>query len=555
MRQKITILFLLTTIFINIYGQDLSNFKVDFVAALDKSFDEKQINNLFRKYSTILAPQNDVIQLMAGIKGEYLTQFPLNDFKNEKLYKENIEKLLKSDNSYHRVLSYLIIGASNDLSKEQILLKRLEEENEKGNLIWCGMALLNMKTKHTTEMFDFLVKNEDFGDAHMLPLFIRLDKDSLRETAYKRCNSEDLTTKILAIQILAETGNNPKTEKIVLDAVNNWDFNVKGYAIYTVKELQMGNLLETFKPLLENDYTKQIALQALANSPTKEDTDFLINLANQQDSISEDLLDCFFHSKNIENLKIWLQFLVSKKIPEDYYFSVQSNEIMYSDELLADIHNILKQIENEKVTERLLGALQGRTDDESTNILINFLTHENETIRYWSAKTLEGNKSEKLKQSLPALMQDEENRTAAIIDLLIENKIDNLQPLFENIYNENGVKSDFGRRAIGYLSSFPLDKHKEMFKSILKNKDADFFTKKDAALGLGRLKDITAVDLIIEEIEKTRKESDFNVRSYLVALWMIKGKKAKKEIETFLNSDEQMVSELAKAIIKHWNEK
>ena len=232
----------------------------------------------------------------------------------------------------------------------------------------------------------------------------------------------------------------------------------------------MGNLLEIFKPLLENDETKQIALQALANSPTKEDKDFLINLANQNDSISEDLLDCFYHSKNIENLKIWLQLLVSKNTPKDYYFSVPNNKIMYSDELLTDIQNTLKQIKNEEVTEKLLRALQGRTDDESTNILIGFLTSKNETVRYWSADALKGNKSKKLKQTLPTLIQDEEYRTVAIVDLLIENDIDNLQPLFEKIYIESGNDLDWARSSVEYLSNFPLKKHKKCLSRFLKIK-------------------------------------------------------------------------------------
>ena len=36
---------------------------------------------------------------------------------------------------------------------------------------------------------------------------------------------------------------------------------------------------------------------------------------------------------------------------------------------------------------------------------------------------------------------------------------------------------------------------------------------------------------------------------------MIKGEKAKKEIETFLKSDEQVVSELAKELLEKWDKK
>ena len=554
MRIKFIILILLTNILTNAYCQDISDFKEDFKSALDNSFDEKKIDYLFSKYSTLLTPQSGTTQLMSGLKGENLTQFPLNDFKNENLYKDNIDKLLNSENSYQRLFSYLVIGASNDLTKELTLLQRLTSEKEKGNLIWCGMALLNLNTKHTTDMFDFLVANENFGDSHMLPLYMQLNKDSLRETSYKRYKSENLKAKILAIQTLSQTGKNPVTEQVVLDAVKNWDFDIKGYAIYSVKELQIGNLLQTFKPLLENDKTKKIALEALANSPTKEDKDYLLNLANQKDSISDDLLDCFYNSKNIESLKIWLQLLVSKKVSKDYYFSVPNNKIIYSAELLQDIQNTIKQTKNEKVLEELPRALQGRIDEESTNILINLLKHKNSTIRYWSADALKENKTEKLKQVLPSLIKDEQNRTNALVSLLIENNINNLNSTFEKIYKESGNDLDWERSTIEYLSNFPLDKHKEIFKSILKKKDADFSEKNNAALGLGRLKDLSSVGLLIKECEEARKVSDFNVRTYLVALGMIKGDNAKKEVESFLKSEEQVVSDLAKEIIAKWDD-
>lgn len=553
MKIKIIITIFLLTFYAKVQSQDLTNFKNDFKLSLDKAFNEKNLNDLFSKYPHLLTPQSDITQLTSNLKGETLYTFPLSDFKNDNLYKENIDNMLNSDNSFQRIFSYLIIGASNDITKEDILLNKLKTEKEKGNLIWCGMSLLNLKTKHTTEIFDFLVENENFGDAHMLPLFVKLDKNSLQETAYKRYNSENLKAKILAIQILSQTGKNPETEKIVLDAVKNWDMNIKGYAIYTVKELQMGNLLETFKPFLDNDKTKKIALQALANSPTISDNEYLKSLTTQKDSISDELLDCFFESKKIENIKFWLELLKTKKVSSDYYFSVPNNRLIYSDELLPNIQNTLIECKNEKIIEELVRALQGRNDIESTNILIGFLKHQNSSIRYWSADALKGNKNQKILDILPNLINDEEYRTTALVNLLIENNINNQQSTFEKIYKNSGEDLDWERSSIEYLTSYPLEKYKELFKKILKNEKSDFSIRYDVALGLGRLKDITSVDLLIKVCEETRKESDLNSRTYLEALAMIKGEKAKKEIETFLNSDEDVVKELASELLKKWN--
>ncbi len=553
MKIKIIITIFLLTFYTKAQSQDLTNFKIDFKLSLDKTFNEKNLNDLFSKYPQLLTPQSDITQLTSNLKGESLHTFPLSNFKNDNLYKENIDNMLNSDNSFQRIFSYLIIGASNDITKEDILLNKLKTEKEKGNLIWCGMSLLNLKTKHTTEIFDFLVENENFGDAHMLPLFVKLDKNSLQETAYKRYNSENLKAKILAIQILSQTGKNPETEKIVLDAVKNWDMNIKGYAIYTVKELQMGNLLETFKPFLDNDKTKKIALEALANSPTISDNEYLKTLTAQKDSISDELLDCFYESKKIENIKFWLELLKTKKVSSDYYFSVPNNRLIYSDELLPNIQNTLIECKNEKIIEELVRALQGRNDIESTNILIGLLKHQNSSIRYWSADALKGNKNQKILDILPNLINDDEYRTTALVNLLIENNINNQQSTFEKIYKNSGEDLDWERSSIEYLTSYPLEKYKELFKKILKNEKSDFSIRYDVALGLGRLKDITSVDLLIKVCEETRKESDLNSRTYLEALAMIKGEKAKKEIETFLNSDEDVVKELASELLKKWN--
>jgi HEAT repeat protein len=505
MKIKIIITIFLLTFYAKVQSQDLTNFKNDFKLSLDKAFNEKNLNDLFSKYPHLLTPQSDITQLTSNLKGETLYTFPLSDFKNDNLYKENIDNMLNSDNSFQRIFSYLIIGASNDITKEDILLNKLKTEKEKGNLIWCGMSLLNLKTKHTTEIFDFLVENENFGDAHMLPLFVKLDKNSLQETAYKRYNSENLKAKILAIQILSQTGKNPETEKIVLDAVKNWDMNIKGYAIYTVKELQMGNLLETFKPFLDNDKTKKIALQALANSPTISDNEYLKSLTTQKDSISDELLDCFFESKKIENIKFWLELLKTKKVSSDYYFSVPNNRLIYSDELLPNIQNTLIECKNEKIIEELVRALQGRNDIESTNILIGFLKHQNSSIRYWSADALKGNKNQKILDILPNLINDEEYRTTALVNLLIENNINNQQSTFEKIYKNSGEDLDWERSSIEYLTSYPLEKYKELFKKILKNEKSDFSIRYDVALGLGRLKDITSVDLLIKVCEETNR--------------------------------------------------
>jgi len=548
--KKLLALIFLTFSFCG-FSQTVEDFKIDFEKSLTKDFGEEQLNQMFRTYSNLLTPHSDVTQLTAGIKGESIQQYPLNSFKSEKLYKKNINKLFDSENSYQRILAYLVIAGSGDKLFEKGLLKKIEIETNKGNLIWAGMALLYLNTERTTLLFDFLVRNETFGDAHMLPLYFKLNPDSLQSTAYKRINSENVKAKILAAQILSATERNEKTENLLLDAVKNWNYNIKGYAIYSVKVLEIGNLLETFQPLLDSTQTRSIAIEALANSPTKEDVDYLKELVAEQDTVSEDLLDGFYKSTNPENVKFWLEVLRTKLIPKEYYFNNTKQPLLYSDEILPDLQMTLVECKNPDIIQKLVKGLKGRTDEKSINILLELLSHNDSSVRYWTASALKESDSPLVVRKIIRLIKSPLYRTVAFTDILINNDIDTLQSTFESIYKENPIR-DWKRSSIEYLSTFPLDSHKAIFKAILSDKEEDTFIKRNAALGLGRLKDESSVDLIIEACKEESEASDYNAQIFLSALSMIKGEKAKDYISSFKNSKEQNIQLLVNEILTNW---
>ncbi|MDP4150071.1 MAG: HEAT repeat domain-containing protein [Bacteroidota bacterium] len=378
-------------------AQTEKDFKADFIKALDKNFTDTMLDKLFLDYGELLTPHSAVTRLTASLANHEMSSFPLYDFKSEKLYVDNISGLLNSRNPNHRILAYLVIASSFDTAREPVLLDRIETEKNKGNLIWAGMALLYLNTKHTTALFDFLVKNEDFGDAHMIPLFFQLDKDSLQQTAYNRINSRQSKAKILAAQVLAYTPLNAKTEELLKHAVQTWDLNLKGYAIFSVKELQIGNLLETCKPLLDHQETRSISLEAMANSPTEADRSFLVYLVGQHDTVPAELLDCFYKSKRIDNMKYWLKLLYTRPIPVKYIFFSFEQPLLSSDSILPDLQSALRAIANKGVLGELVGALKNRIDDNSIEIMISLLKNKSSTVRYWTAMTAKSNPSIKLK--------------------------------------------------------------------------------------------------------------------------------------------------------------
>ena len=518
--------------------------------ALRKDFSEGEINEMFRRYDNLLTPQSGITQLQAGLTGEYLIEYPLSDFKKEKLYSDNINSLINSENKNHRILAYLVIGSSRDISFEKILLEKIKKEKLKGNLIWAGMSLLYLKTDQTTPLFDFLVENENFGDAHMLPLYITLNKDSLINTAYQRINSENIKAKILAIQLLSKSELNTKTELTIKKAVREWDIGIKGYAIYSMKELEMGNVSEVLKPLLDSTKTRKIALEALANSPTKTDQDFYFNLFEQKDSIENDLLNSLLNSKRIENIRYWLKLLYKKKVSTKYYFAAYNQPLLYEAEILEDFQLALSKIENAKVLTNLVRAFEGKTDKKSIDIYLNLLHHKNSSVRYWTAKTLRGTKTKKIINKIPDLLFDEKTRSVELTNIAIENNIDTLQEFFEKIYAES--KGDWKRSSLEYLSRFPLAKHKSIFLEVLESEENDSFGKREAATGLGNLKEVEAIDLIVSVMLKESEPSDLNARSYLIALGKMETDKANQVIESFKDSEESIVRELVNELIREF---
>lgn len=541
---------LITFFSIALFGQSIEDFEKDFINATRTEFSETDLNNMYQTYSVFLEPYYDMMELMEN--DEQIVEYPLSKFKETASYKNNINILFNSKNDNQRLLSYLVIAGSGDKNFEKKLLERLKTEKSEGNVIWAGMTLMLLKSKQTTALFDFLVEYEDFGDAHMLPLFIQLDKESLQKTAYDRINSKNVKAKILAAQILSVTGNNKKTEKLLREAVKNWDYSIKGYAIYSMKELRIGNLKDDFIPLLDNPQTRSIAIQALANSPTKEDVDFVNQLLDDKGPVSEELLDGYYESKNIENVKLWLHLVSTREIPENYFFSVSEQPLLFSDELLKHVQEALRTTKNIQIQKYLIKVLEGRNDQESMDIIFAYLDSKDSSVRYWTVDTLKGKQPVEVLNKLIEMLKNPEQRVVSITDVLIENNIDSLQDIYEKIYQTDKSR-EWQSSSRKYLSNFPQQKHKKIFLEILENPKSDFFAKADASMGLANLKDESSVDLIIKACEEESAHSDYNARIFLIALSKIKGEKARKYIEKYTNSKEKIVKDLAKELIAGWD--
>lgn len=375
----------------------VESFPKAFEQVIKADFSDEECESFFSKYSDVLDADDGVIKPLLSSERPNKSLYPLYDFKSSKLYQDNIDNLLVSTNPSQRLLAVKLIGASGDISREGALLTKLATEDKSGIVVWAGMSLMELKTNHTDELFDFLVKYEDFGDAHMIPFYFGLNRDRLRQTAYQKFDSKNDKAKILAAQSLSVTEPNAKTEQLLKQAVDNWDMKIKGYAIDSIKELRIGNLLRTLQPLVNIPETRSISLAALANSPTEADRKYVVSIAEKENSISLELLSALYYSKNIENLRYWLRSLYNKKIPDDYSIYINEQPLVESDELLPDLHNALQRVTDPKILAQLVEALRGRTDDESISIIVSLLTHSDQSVRYFAASVTRDNPSQKLK--------------------------------------------------------------------------------------------------------------------------------------------------------------
>ncbi len=164
------------------------------------------------------------------------------------------------------------------------------------------------------------------------------------------------------------------------------------------RQLRIGDLLELLQPLANISTVRGITLAALANSPTEKDRKFVTDLADKEDSISLELLNSLFESKNPKNLSYWLKYLYTKKIPANYFIFSNEQPLLKSDELLPDLHIAFLKIKDPKILAQLVEALRGRTDAQSVDIVITLLSHTDSTVRYFAALTTRDNPAARFKE-------------------------------------------------------------------------------------------------------------------------------------------------------------
>ncbi len=420
---KIVFIFSIVILCDSVFSNVNNNFINDFKSALSKDFDEDQFDQMFRNYSLLLVPHDDANTLMNNLKGEEVRVHPLSEFAKTDLYKSNIEKLIKSENPYQRLLSYLIVASANDLSFNNILLERIKTEKLQGCKLWAGMALLYLKDTHTDDLFDFVVENDNFGDAHLVPLYLRLDFSLIKGTAYRKISSDNNAARILAATVLGYSEADEKAADVLKDAVRKWPIEIKGYAVNALKTMRAGNLLSVLKPFLNNNYTHEICLEALSDSPTDEDQEFVLQLIPNEGLVSDNMLNILIQSKNKKFATKWLELISKNRVSENHYSRMNDESILFSEEMRPELLKTIPDINNAEVLSSIARLFYGKKYYNTEAVLVQLLRHPNDSVRYWAASSLKDCSSKELINELPVLLKSPEYRTVALTKIIIQNSI------------------------------------------------------------------------------------------------------------------------------------
>ena len=118
---------------------------------------------------------------------------------------------------------------------------------------------------------------------------------------------------------------------------------------------------------------RDISLQALANSPTPADREYLSSLIPSEGKVPEDILDAYLKSTRNDSVKKWLTVVRDHKIDPDYVFFVDDQHLLTSDSMLDSLKDTIRKTRNHKVLEELPRALEDRKDNDSVNLLIQLL--------------------------------------------------------------------------------------------------------------------------------------------------------------------------------------
>lgn len=140
----------------------------------------------------------------------------------------------------------------------------------------------------------------------------------------------------------------------------------KGYGIYTMKTLKMGNLKEALAPLLADKAVSGIAFAALLSSPTPEDRKFAESLADGTGEVPAYILSGYLSSDDVEMTRKFLILIRDRPIPANYRFLFMMHPTLRSDTLYSQLKDTIRKTKNRHVVADLILSMKRCSDPDAT---------------------------------------------------------------------------------------------------------------------------------------------------------------------------------------------
>lgn len=279
--------------------------KTSFLKSLADDYSEKEMSDFFRllgELSVLSMPEikelnkrppivRDTTALLEAMKKDFpdtwqnmtpglrikpldIGDYELQLFKNDTLYRNNISRLYQSSNMYQRAIAYELIERLIDTVFSNTIVSKMQNEKNELCSIRACYAATQIARKETTKIFDYIIDHEDFGDAHLLPMYLSMDTLSIINTSYERLSDKRKFGRICALQSMAMFDHSEKAGSIILKALNEWPDDEKGYAIAALGMNKSKKLKQYLEPYASNPKLKKIIIRTLQESDSREDKKF-----------------------------------------------------------------------------------------------------------------------------------------------------------------------------------------------------------------------------------------------------------------------------------------
>ncbi|KXX67211.1 hypothetical protein [Flammeovirga sp. SJP92] len=203
--------------------------------------------------------------------------------KNSHEYKESIHELFNSTNETKRVFAYRLIGIIQDVDFNDELIDRINSDESSLLKTWSTMAVMANKVSSASDDLFRILSSSSSG----LPLDILIDKyvaydtKAVKSSCWKFIDSKDISEQVMAIQILANFEQDVNLQNKLLEFVEQWEDEYKGWVISSMALQKMSQLKPILSEYYEIEFLKGIIIEALEVSSSKEDNIYAEELKKQ----------------------------------------------------------------------------------------------------------------------------------------------------------------------------------------------------------------------------------------------------------------------------------